>query len=139
MSAEQIVQRLLSMETGIDQQRLRQGEIRDDEWDMLMRAAAELSETLLYIDDTPAMSAIELRTKARRLQAEHGLDLVVVDYLQLMRGDNPQRKPRPGDQLHLALAQEPGARGRSAADRALAALTRGGAAHRSQAATFRPA
>ncbi len=87
MSAEQIVQRLLSMETGIDQQRLRMGEIKEDEWDMLMRAAAELSETMLYIDDTPAMSAIELRTKARRLQAEHGLDLVVVDYLQLMRGD----------------------------------------------------
>jgi replicative DNA helicase len=88
MSADQIVLRLLSMETGIDQQRLRQGEIRDDEWDMLMRAAAELSETMLYIDDTPAMSAVELRTKARRLQAEHGLDLIVVDYLQLMRGDN---------------------------------------------------
>jgi replicative DNA helicase len=94
MSAEQIVQRLLSMETGIDQQRLRQGEIRDDEWDMLMRAAAELSETLLYIDDTPAMSAIELRTKARRLQAEHGLDLLLVDYLQLMRGDNHRSENR---------------------------------------------
>ena len=94
MSAEQIVQRLLSMETGIDQQRLRQGEIRDDEWDMLMRAAAELSETLLYIDDTPAMSAIELRTKARRLQAEHGLDLILVDYLQLMRGDNHRSENR---------------------------------------------
>ena len=94
MSAEQIVQRLLSMETGIDQQRLRQGEIRDDEWDMLMRAAAELSETLLYIDDTPAMSAIELRTKARRLQAEHGLDLILVDYLQLMRGDTHRSENR---------------------------------------------
>ena len=94
MSAEQIVQRLLSMETGIDQQRLRQGEIRDDEWDMLMRAAAVLSETLLYIDDTPAMSAIELRTKARRLQAEHGLDLILVDYLQLMRGDNHRSENR---------------------------------------------
>ena len=94
MSAEQIVQRLLSMETGIDQQRLRQGEIRDDEWDMLMRAAAELSETLLYIDDTPAMSAIELRTKARRLQAEHGLDLILVDYLQLIRGDNHRSENR---------------------------------------------
>jgi len=82
------------METGIDQQRLRQGEIRDDEWDMLMRAAAELSETLLYIDDTPAMSAIELRTKARRLQAEHGLDLILVDYLQLMRGDNHRSENR---------------------------------------------
>ena len=85
-------QRLLSMETGIDQQRLRQGEIRDDEWDMLMRAAAELSETLLYIDDTPAMSAIELRTKARRLQAEHGLDLILVDYLQLMRAPRTESR-----------------------------------------------
>ncbi len=88
MSAEQLVQRLLAMETGIDQQRLRKGEIQDHEWDMLMAAAGELSSTMLFIDDTPALSALELRTKARRLQAEHGLDMVVVDYLQLMRGDN---------------------------------------------------
>lgn len=88
MSAEQLVQRLLSTETGIDQQRLRKGEIEDHDWDMLMAAAGELAGTMLYIDDTPAMSALELRTKARRLQAEHGLDLIVVDYLQLMRGDN---------------------------------------------------
>ncbi len=88
MSSEQLVQRLLSTETGIDQQRLRKGEIEDHDWDMLMAAAGELSSTMLYIDDTPAMSALELRTKARRLQAEHGLDLIVVDYLQLMRGDN---------------------------------------------------
>jgi replicative DNA helicase len=88
MSSEQLVQRLLSTETGIDQQRLRKGEIEDSDWDMLMAAAGELSGTMLYIDDTPAMSALELRTKARRLQAEHGLDLIVVDYLQLMRGDN---------------------------------------------------
>lgn len=87
MSAEQLVQRLLAMETGIDQQRLRRGEIADHEWDMLMAAAGELSNTMLFIDDTPAMSALELRTKARRLQAEHGLDLMVVDYLQLMRGE----------------------------------------------------
>ncbi len=87
MSAEQLVQRLLAMETGIDQQRLRRGEITDPEWDMLMAAAGELSGTMLFIDDTPAMSALELRTKARRLQAEHGLDLMVVDYLQLMRGE----------------------------------------------------
>ncbi len=87
MSAEQLVQRLLAMETGIDQQRLRRGEVADHEWDMLMAAAGELSNTMLYIDDTPAMSAMELRTKARRLQAEHGLDLMVVDYLQLMRGE----------------------------------------------------
>jgi replicative DNA helicase len=88
MSAEQLVQRLLATETGIDQQRLRRGEIQDHEWDLLMQAAGELSGTMLYIDDTPAMSALELRSKARRLQAEHGLDLLVVDYLQLMRGDS---------------------------------------------------
>jgi replicative DNA helicase len=87
MSNEQLVQRLLASETGIDQQRLRLGEIQEDEWLMLMEAAGVLSETLLFVDDTPAMSALELRTKARRLQAEHGLDLVIVDYLQLMRGD----------------------------------------------------
>jgi replicative DNA helicase len=87
MSSEQLVQRLLAAETGINQQRLRLGEIRDDEWAMLMEAAGVLSDTMLFIDDTPAMSALELRTKARRLQAERGVDLVVVDYLQLMRGD----------------------------------------------------
>jgi replicative DNA helicase len=87
MSGEQLVQRLLAAETGINQQRLRLGEIEDHQWQLLMEAAGELSETLLFIDDTPAMSALELRTKARRLQAEHGLDLVVVDYLQLMRSD----------------------------------------------------
>jgi replicative DNA helicase len=87
MSNEQLVQRLLASETGINQQRLRLGDIKDDEWLMLMEAAGVLSETLLFVDDTPAMSALELRTKARRLQAEHGLDLLVVDYLQLMRGE----------------------------------------------------
>jgi replicative DNA helicase len=81
------VQRLLSAETGINQQKLRLGEIGDEEWPMLMEAAGVLSETLLFIDDTPAVSALELRTKARRLQAEHGLDMVIVDYLQLMRSD----------------------------------------------------
>ncbi|MGC8780352.1 MAG: replicative DNA helicase, partial [Anaerolineae bacterium] len=87
MSSEQLVQRLLAAETGINQQRLRLGEINDDEWPILMEAAGVLSETLLFIDDTPAVSALELRTKARRLQAEHGLDMVIVDYLQLMRSD----------------------------------------------------
>jgi replicative DNA helicase len=87
MSNEQLVQRLLAAETGINQQRLRLGEIQDHEWQMLVEAAGVLSDTLLFIDDTPAMSALELRTKARRLQAEFGLDLVIVDYLQLMRSD----------------------------------------------------
>lgn len=85
MSNEQLVQRMLAAETGIDSQRLRLGDIQgEDEWHKLMEAAGALSETMIFIDDTPALSAIELRTKARRLHAEYGIDLVVVDYLQLM-------------------------------------------------------
>ena len=88
MSSEQVVQRLISSETRIDSQRLRRGEIAEDEWERFMKATGDLSETLIFIDDTPGISALELRTKARRLHAEYGLDLIVVDYLQLMRGDN---------------------------------------------------
>jgi replicative DNA helicase len=87
MASEQVVQRLISAETGIDSQRLRRGDIADDEWSRFMKAAGDLAETHFFIDDTPSASALELRTKARRLHAEVGIDLMVVDYLQLMRGD----------------------------------------------------
>jgi replicative DNA helicase len=87
MSNEQVVQRIISAETGINAQRLRRGEIEQDEWGRFMKAAGDLAETYIYIDDTPGASALELRTKARRLHAEVGVDLIVVDYLQLMRGD----------------------------------------------------
>ncbi len=87
MSDEQLVQRLLSAETGIDSQRLRLGHIRDDEWPLLMQATQLLANTSVFIDDTPAISVMELRTKARRIEAEYGLDLIIVDYLQLMRGN----------------------------------------------------
>ena len=87
MSNEQVVQRIISAETGINAQRLRRGEIEKDEWGRFMKAASDLAETYFYIDDTPGASALELRTKARRLHAEVGIDLIVVDYLQLMRGD----------------------------------------------------
>lgn len=94
MSDEQLVQRLISAETSIDSQRLRLGQIRDDEWPVLMQATTLLAETPFFIDDTPAISAIELRSKARRLDAEHGLDLVIVDYLQLMRGESRRNENR---------------------------------------------
>jgi replicative DNA helicase len=87
MSSEQLVQRLISAETGIDSQRLRRGNLTEDQWQRFMTAYNNLSQTLLFIDDTPSISALELRTKARRLHAETGLDLLVIDYLQLMRGD----------------------------------------------------
>ena len=87
MSSEQVVQRLVSAETGIDSQRLRLGAIHEDEWPVFVQATSLLSNTQVYIDDTPAISALEMRTKARRLHAEYGLDMIIVDYLQLMRGD----------------------------------------------------
>ncbi|HSJ52437.1 MAG TPA: replicative DNA helicase [Anaerolineae bacterium] len=87
MSAEQVVQRLISAETGINSQRLRRGDIADDEWGLFMKAASDLAETLFFIDDSPGVSALELRTKARRLHAETGIGLIIVDYLQLMRGE----------------------------------------------------
>ncbi len=87
MSDEQVVQRLVSADTGIDAQRLRLGQLHEDEWPLFVQATGVLSELPIFIDDTPSISAMQLRTKARRLHAEHGLDLIIVDYLQLMTSD----------------------------------------------------
>ena len=87
MSAEQLVQRLISSETGIDSQRLRIGNLREEEWPVFIQATGALSETMVFIDDTPSISAMQVRTKARRLYAEYGLDLLIIDYLQLMQSD----------------------------------------------------
>lgn len=86
MSCEQLVQRFISAETGIDSQRLRLGLVADHEWPKFIQATGLLSELNIFIDDTPALSILEMRTKARRLASEHSLDMIVVDYLQLMRG-----------------------------------------------------
>src|SRR5215213_4806801 len=84
MSSEQLVQRLLSTETGVDAHRLRLGQIDDNEWDRVSRAFGRLAGAKIFIDDSAAINVIEVRTKARRLQAEHGLDLLIIDYLQLL-------------------------------------------------------
>lgn len=84
MSNEQLVQRLISQETGIDSQRLRTGKLEDDEWPLFTHATEILNDTVMFLDDTPALTPLQLRTKCRRLHSEYRLDLVVVDYLQLM-------------------------------------------------------
>lgn len=86
MGGEQLVQRMLAMDTGVDSQRLRLGYVDDDEWPAISRSLGNLASAPIFIDDTPAISVVELRSKARRLQAESGVDLIIVDYLQLMRG-----------------------------------------------------
>jgi replicative DNA helicase len=98
MSNEQLAQRLLSTETGIDSHRLRLGNVHEEEWPILLEAANVLAGANIFIDDTPAASVNEIRTKCRRLYAEHGLDLVLIDYMQLMsgqgngRGENRQQE-----------------------------------------------
>jgi replicative DNA helicase len=87
MSNEQIAQRLLASHTGIDSQRLRSGAFTEEEWPRLGHAITNLGKLAIFMDDTPAISTTELRTKARRLAAEHGVDLIIVDYLQLMQSD----------------------------------------------------
>ena len=86
MSKEQLVQRMLCSEGAIDSQRLRTGKLDDKEWQELIKTADKVSKAKLFIDDTAGISVMELRSKARRLKAEHGLDLIVIDYLQLMQG-----------------------------------------------------
>jgi len=93
MSKEQLVQRLLASFSGVDSQKLRTGKnILDDEWDKINIALGKLSETEIYIDDTPSMTVMDIRAKARRLKAKHGnLGMLIVDYMQLMRGNSDNR------------------------------------------------
>lgn len=86
MANEQLVQRLIAQETGIDSQRLRSGKLNEDEWPVFTHAIEVLSDTRMFLDDTPALTPLQLRTKCRRLHLEYRLDLVLVDYLQLMSG-----------------------------------------------------
>lgn len=92
MSDEQLIQRLVSSETGIDSQKLRRGTLADDEWPVFYQAMKNLSDAKLWIDDTPALSVLELRARARRIHAEHGLDLIIIDYLQLMNDSGGGKK-----------------------------------------------
>jgi replicative DNA helicase len=85
MSKEDLVDRLLVAQADIDAWKLKTGKLGEDDFTKLSNAMGELAEAPLYIDDTPALSILEMRTKARRLQVENGLDLLVVDYLQLAR------------------------------------------------------
>ncbi len=87
MSNDQLVQRLLSQETGINGQKMRSGKLSQNEWDLFAQAMDVLGDTRIFLDDTPGISPTQMRAKCRRLHMEFGLDLIVVDYLQLMRGE----------------------------------------------------
>jgi len=86
MSREQLFLRMLASQARVDGQRVRTGRLRKQEWQELLTAVDVLSECRIFIDDTAGISVLEMRAKARRLALEHGLDLIIIDYLQLMRG-----------------------------------------------------
>lgn len=86
MAKDQLVQRMLSSESNVELQKIRTGELSEDEWIKLVEAAGPLSQAPIYIDDTPGITVMEMRSKARRLKIEKGLGMIVIDYLQLMSG-----------------------------------------------------
>lgn len=94
MSSEQLVQRMLAMETGIDSQKLRTGNLTDNDWDPLIRGVVDVSDSKIIIDDTPGISVGELRSKCRKVKLEKGLSIVIIDYLQLMTGSSKRSENR---------------------------------------------
>lgn len=110
MSRDQLAQRLLCADAGVDGQRLRTGFLTEADWPKLSIALGRLSEAPIFIDDTPGATVIDIRAKARRIKAEHGLGLVIIDYLQLMNGnrrsENRQQEISEISRSLKALARE---------------------------------
>ena len=110
MSKEQLVNRLFAMESKVNSQNLRTGNLSDKEWDKLMEGAIEVGKSKLIIDDTGSISISELRSKCRKFKLEHGLDMIMIDYLQLMTGsgktDSRQQEVSDISRSLKALARE---------------------------------
>ncbi len=94
MSALQLVTRLIASESGIDSQKLKRGNLSDADWQHLHTRINKLSESNIFIDDTPALTVFELRAKSRRLKAQHNIEFIILDYLQLMSGGGDNRGNR---------------------------------------------
>lgn len=87
MASIQLVNRMISAEAELEGEKIKKGQLADHEWAQLVHKTSRLSSAPIFIDDTPALSVLELRAKCRRLKAEHNIQLIIIDYLQLMRGD----------------------------------------------------
>jgi replicative DNA helicase len=110
MSKEQLVQRMLCAHARVDAHKVRTGYLATSDWPKLTAAAGKLSEAPIFIDDSPAISVMELRAKARRLKAHHDIKLIILDYMQLMRGssniENRQQEISEISRSLKALARE---------------------------------
>ena len=112
MSSIQLLMRLISSESGVDSKQIQRGDVSPDEWAAIMGACDNLYNAPLYIDDNSNINVAELRSRARRIQSEHGLDLIIIDYLQLMQGrhtgsnDNRQQEVADISRSLKSLARE---------------------------------
>lgn len=111
MSKEQLVNRMLAMESNVDAQKLRNGNLTDSDWDAVVEGISVIGNSNLIIDDTPGISITELRSKCRKMKLEHGLSMIIIDYLQLMSGsgkssDNRQQEISEISRSLKALARE---------------------------------
>ena len=110
MSKEQLVNRMFSMESNVDSQKLRTGQMNDQEWERLIESAGVIGKSSLIIDDTPGITIAELRSKCRKYKLEHDLSMVIIDYLQLMtgsgKGDSRQQEISDISRSLKALARE---------------------------------
>ncbi|MDZ4768743.1 MAG: replicative DNA helicase [Chloroflexota bacterium] len=104
MGHEQIVQRLVSMETGINTQKMRSGQFTPQEWSKFVHATGRLGNLQIFIDDSPSLSPIQMRTKCRRVAHEYGLDLVILDYVQLMSGGGTYENNRVQEISYISRA-----------------------------------
>ena len=103
MSKEELVDRLLVTQSDVDSWRLKTGKLDDEDFDKLQEAMGVLADAPLFIDDTPAANILEMRTKARRLQVEHGLSLLIVDYLQLVKARNLENRVQEVSEISQSL------------------------------------
>ena len=109
MSKEQLAYKLLCSEANVDMLRLRTGALEDKDWESIARATGPLSKAKIYIDDTAGVTVMEMRSKCRRLKLEYGIDLIVIDYLQLMSGSSNESRQQEVSEISRsikALAKE---------------------------------
>ena len=124
MSKEQLVNRMLSMESNVDSQKLRTGTLTDEDWDAVVEGIGIIGNSTLTIDDTPGISISELRSKCRKKKLESGLDLVIIDYLQLMSGSSRRSESRQQEISEISRSLKALARELNAPVIALSQLTR---------------
>ena len=110
MSKEQLAYKLLCSQANVDMLKLRTGNLEDDDWERIARATGPLAKARIYIDDTAGISVMDMRSKCRKIKMEHGIDMILIDYLQLMSGsagsDNRQQEVSEISRSIKALAKE---------------------------------